>query len=270
MAATQRKNQRPNGRQLARLASRGSQARSRIRDINNWADFQAASIELSNSNASRGAQLWQAIGLAMIRTDLLAKDLSERIKALESELAGKATAKAAPMKAAAETPLRISLWRAIDDASVAPLIQKIEAARGREIKLSIESPGGDIRAAERVAAAIELHGAVDATAISKCDSAATLIYASCRRRGAMKNASFYFHFPTFDGQPAQTRADARRLERIAKNMAGFIAKRCGGKPATFLRLMSAEGCVVSALEASDLGLINATIRRPHVAKRKRT
>jgi ATP-dependent protease ClpP protease subunit len=251
---------RPGGRKLARMASRSSQARSR--EISNWAEFRAASAELRDSNASRNVQLWQAIGLAMVRTDLIAKDLNARIVALESELAGKATA-----KATTEKPLRLSLWRAIDDASVAALIDRIESAHGREIKLSIESPGGEIAAAQRVAAAIERHGQIDATAISKCDSAATIVFAACRRRGAIKNASFFFHRPTFGGQPAKTPADARRLDRIAKDMSGFIAKRCGGKPATFLRLMGAEGRVVSALKASDLGLINATIRRPHVPRK---
>jgi ATP-dependent protease ClpP protease subunit len=143
------------------------------------------------------------------------------------------------------------------------------STRGGALQILVNGsrPFDNIASAYKLARAIERHNACDTTVIAAADSAATLIYAAGRRRSAMKNASFYFHAPTLGGRPAQTAADQRRLDRIARDMAAFIAKRTGGKLATYLSMMTETGRIVEASEASTLGLINATIKRPHTPRK---
>ena len=206
--------------------------------------------------------IWQTLeGIATLAFDRIAK-----LEAEVAELRG--TKSATTAKAPAQKPLRLALVREITDKTVAPLVAKIEAAHGREIKLSLEFPGGHVDAARKLCRAIENHGACDTHAISACDSAATLVFAAGRRRSALKGCTFHVHAPHLNGKPADTPADKRRLDRVAKDMAAYLHKRTGKSAATWARHMSPAGVTLDAIQASNLQLLNAAIKRPHVPKAK--
>jgi hypothetical protein len=69
---------------------------------------------------------------------------------------------------------------------------------------------------------------------------------------------------------AQTPGEARRVEQVAKDMAAFVATRTGSKPVAFLKLMTKAGNAIDPGQASMLGLVNDTVRRPHEPKKRKT
>jgi ATP-dependent protease ClpP protease subunit len=207
---------------------------------------------------------WQVLDVSMEFARLEARRLDLRIDELLAELRGDASVSA---RATPEKSLRLRLVRAINEDSVRPLVEKIEGAHGRAIKLTIMSEGGHVFAARRLADAIARHGAVDTHAVVNCDSAATLVFAAGRRRSALKGCTLLFHRPSIEGPEAHAPGAARRLDKVAKDMAAFMAKRTGGKPAAFLKLMTTRPTVIDAGQASLMGLVNDVVRRPHNPKK---
>jgi hypothetical protein len=73
----------------------------------------------------------------------------------------------------------------------------LEAHRGTQVRLVLDSPGGYARAADRVRQAVLDHGAVSTVVpgYNLCASACTAIFAAGHQRAAGENARFVFHSP---------------------------------------------------------------------------
>ena len=211
----------------------------------------------SYADGKRKLGTWVALEFALDYSHIQSQRLQARIEALE-ELLGRASAKAPQQKT-----LKINFIKDITDETVKPVIAKIEAAHDRDVRLTIASQGGHVDAAERLAAAIIKHGRVDTHSVVHASSAALLVFAAGRRRSSLKGCNFLIHAPTIDGEQAITPEQQKILDKCAINMARFLGKRTRKPAATFLRMMTDEGRVLDAGEASMLNLINTLVTRPH-------
>ena len=242
---------RPGGKALARKA-----ARTRPTEINDWAGFQAAAAELRQSTASRGAQLWEAIGLAMVRADLIGKDLHARIEALEARLEGKAEPAARAQKS-----LRLSLVGDIRRDRVQSLIDRIkEAPPDTPLRVTIDSRGGNLNAAFDLADVIGRHrGDTHCHALQDCSSASVVVMLAAKKRTAEPRCHFTLHRPSLARRPSVL-ADERiegMLDNSAHSMARMLASRTGTDAEVFKPMLAtARGKRLTSAEAVEYGIIH--------------
>lgn len=226
-------------------------------------EFEAYRRKVAAFGSTKKLGTWSALDLAVEYAQLQARRIDARLDELLAEIA---SLREAGVSARAKPVLKLKVMRGLDDKVCSELIAKIEAARGRDVKLTIASPGGLVGPAQRLADAIVAHGRCDTHSIVHASSAALLVFAAGRRRSAMQGCRFFLHAPSLDGKPAKTADDQKRLDRCARDMARFLGKRTQQSHSKYLRMMTVEGHTIDAGEASLLGLVNDTVRRPHDPK----
>lgn len=129
------------------------------------------------------------------------------------------------------------------------------------LHVEIDSDGGDIAAAHRIADAIATwRGPSFARVRRRCESAALLVLGACRHRAADEGAAFLLHEP-FDPQPGRehlTPATCRNLDRAADHLALRMA-RAFGRPFAQVRQAMMEETRLNAFEAKRWGLVRVVL-----------
>jgi ATP-dependent protease ClpP protease subunit len=190
------------------------------------------------------------------------RDLQAAVPGTAPEPAVEPEVEAKPSRKA----VALNLVGPITEKSVKPLIRAIENARGRKVKITIDSDGGDVAAANDLADAIRQHGDVATHAISDCHSAAVLVFSAGRTRSAMRSARFSVHRASLPGVSDPSEREAGVLDESTRLMARQLAKACGHKNARRFSAMmrSDEPVVLNNIEATELGLVQI-VRRPRKA-----
>lgn len=142
--------------------------------------------------------------------------------------------------------------------SAQTLVPQIRGIKSGTINLRINSPGGDVFAAQAIVAAIRdtkatVHAHVDGLAAS----AATVIAVSADKITMNDGGLFMIHcaMTIGYGNAAEMRGTAALLDKVDTTIAGAYASRTGGDPAAMLMLMQAETWM-TADEALSGGFIN--------------
>lgn len=115
--------------------------------------------------------------------------------------------------------------------------EAVKAARGRDVRLTITSSGGDVDEARTFVNALNEHrasgGRIYAHAREQCSSAAIWVLMTADSRTASPGTKFLLHDPA--GGEGATPADAIRAEdAVAHEYASFLGQR-GGVPADYIR-----------------------------------
>lgn len=126
--------------------------------------------------------------------------------------------------------------------------------------VTIDSPGGTVREAEEIAAALRAHpGRTVATVRGRCSSAATLILLACDERRAMSGATFRIHHATVKRGGRQTaewhRLAADVLDGADRTLMAAYTSRTTAPPATLRRLMARDQ-TFDARRALALGFVH--------------
>jgi ATP-dependent protease ClpP protease subunit len=132
--------------------------------------------------------------------------------------------------------VELELTGEITAETAAALVAEIEAARGRTIALEIDSVGGNVVAAMKIAAALTRHDRrVEAHVGGYANSAATAILCAADVRSMERTAIISVHEPSISLAKATAgtlRIAIGRLDACARNMVAIIAKSTGRSVAT--------------------------------------
>ncbi len=144
----------------------------------------------------------------------------------------------------------------IDAPWVTSFEKQIHLAKGRPLRVWIDSPGGVLADAFELFGKLRQLRPLMTIAYGRCESAATVIFMAGNIRVIHEGARFMIHHPRFlDGAP--TASD----DRARAHMIGCYATRAGLPRETVIKLMDAE-TVLSAKDARDLGFAT------HIARSK--
>lgn len=150
--------------------------------------------------------------------------------------------------------------------SVNAALAKISMADPRStVRVEIDSIGGNLLDAERLAEAIAAHpGRTVATVTGACMSAATVVLLACDRRRAKEGAEFLIHSPAIPG-PRQTAAWHRRtadiLDKADARCLTLYRQKTRADAATLRKLMASDQRF-SADRAKSLGFVHEIVGRP--------
>ena len=159
-------------------------------------------------------------------------------------------------------------WRE-NDKSAKEFADDLAACGGKNITLRINSPGGDIFAAQAIYNVLKAYpGKVTAHIDGICASAATVVACGAGKVVMPKNALYMIHnpracvFDMLDAEELSKTADA--LVKVEKTIVNVYKDRAGGKMSVdeIIRFMDEETWM-SAEEALENGLIDE-IGRAHV------
>ena len=143
--------------------------------------------------------------------------------------------------------------------SAQSLVPQIRAIKGGTLHLRINSPGGDVFAAQAIVAAIRDTGAhVMAHVDGLAASAATVIATAADSIEISDGALYMIHCANMItwGNAAQMREQADLLDKVDGVIVSQYAKRTGQTPEAILALMQAETWM-TAQEAVDAGFADS-------------
>ena len=150
--------------------------------------------------------------------------------------------------------------------SAQSLVPQIRAIKGGTLHIRLNSPGGDVFAAQAIVAAIRDTGAkVIAHVDGFAASAATVIATAADEIEISDGALYMIHcaWTMAYGNATDIRETANLLEKCDGVIAGQYAKKSGKTPDEMMALMCAESWF-TAQEAVDSGLIDRITNAPKV------
>lgn len=135
----------------------------------------------------------------------------------------------------------------------------------REIKLRIDSPGGNLRESKSIYNRIRSHGArVTARVTGVCESGASIVLLAADWREAVPAARFHLHFSEYEiaGASSRERWTANRhlatgaaLQASNRELAAFYARHLGRSKVN-IEVRLANGWDLDATAALEVGLIH--------------
>jgi ATP-dependent protease ClpP protease subunit len=152
----------------------------------------------------------------------------------------------------------VSVYGAITDGST----RFVAWPEWATVHVTIDSHGGDLRAALRLAKRIEAHhGPTVATVTGRCSSAAVVVLAACQYRRAVAYASFLIHEAAAipPGQRLTSPAAmelARAADRGNAVLFPYLARRLGLPLEEIIAIGEGEGARFRIEKALDLGLVH--------------
>ncbi|HSH86881.1 MAG TPA: head maturation protease, ClpP-related [Methylophilus sp.] len=155
----------------------------------------------------------------------------------------------------------IYLYDIIDDywgISAQDFCKELLALRGKTVHLRINSPGGDVFAAEAMATAIREHGDVHGHIDGYAASAATRVASACKDVEIAPSGFYMIHNAwTFAyGNKEELRQTAELLQKVDESIIADYARKTGNDTTQIVDWMNAETWF-SAQEALDNGFVNA-------------
>ena len=155
---------------------------------------------------------------------------------------------------------RLELTGEITSQSVSGLVCSVQRARGQTIHLSINSPGGEIAAGNRLYRTLAAHDCLVMTHASvQASSAAAVVFMAGDVRSMDSDASLMVHRPHISeldqAKSEDLRAMADQLDRTAKEMAAIVAARSGVDVDIVQEWVNAE-TYFGAGEALSVGMVH--------------
>ncbi|HSH28347.1 MAG TPA: ClpP-like prohead protease/major capsid protein fusion protein [Thiohalobacter sp.] len=153
--------------------------------------------------------------------------------------------------------IEIYFYSDIGEGLARDIADQLDQAKGQDVLLRINSPGGSVSEALGVVSAMRRHGRVDTAVDGLAASAASVISVSGRRRTIAENALIMVHAPwvVTEGNAEELRRTADVVEKHGDQLLDIYARATGMPRATVQKWLAAETWFDSA-EALDASLVD--------------
>ncbi len=157
-------------------------------------------------------------------------------------------------------PVNVTLAGFLDDANCDAARRIVRMAHGLPVRLLIDSPGGLLEPAVRLAEALARHdGPTHGVVAGRCDSAALVPLLACHRRSGLLASVMVVHGVAAPSPPRWNREALRRrlaaVEMADASLQAYFASRLDAPPVALRRWFSGPDARVTGLEARRYGLL---------------